>query len=127
MPENQPGAVGDLEPRRLLAALRALRRGDFTARLPPEQSGVAGGIAEAFNDVAELLETSTGELERIGRVVGKEGKIAQRATLPGATGGWATRIEVVNSLIGDMVRPTNEVARVVGAVAQGDLSQRKAL
>src|SRR5437773_868302 len=127
MPENQAGPVGDLDRRRLLAALRALRRGDFTARLPPEQTGVAGEIAEAFNDVAELLETSTGELERIGRVVGKEGKIAQRATLPGAPGGWATRIEVVNALIGDLVRPTHEVARVVGAVAQGDLSQRMAL
>src|SRR5205814_443379 len=116
-----------LDPLRMLAALRALRRGYFAARLPTDQAGVAGEIAEAFNDVAELLETSTAELDRIGRVVGKEGKIAQRATLPGATGGWATRIEVVNSLIGDLVRPTHEVARVVGAVAQGDLSQRMAI
>src|SRR5439155_25480729 len=98
MPENQPGGGVEFDPRRLLGALRALRRGDFTARLPLEQTGIAGEIAEAFNDVAELLDGSTNELGRISRVVGKEGKIAQRASLPGAAGGWATRIEAVNSL-----------------------------
>src|SRR5207248_977281 len=67
------------------------------------------------------------ELERISRVVGKEGKITQRASLPGAGGGWAASSEFVNSLIGDLVQPTVEVARVIGAVAKGDLSQRMAI
>ena len=65
----------------------------------------------------------TKEFERIGEVVGKEGKIAQRAKLTNATGCWADVRRAVNRLIADLVQPTTEVARVIGAVAKGDLSQ----
>src|SRR5204863_1088914 len=41
-----------------------------------------------------------------------------------AVGAWAARIDSINTLIGDLVQPTEEVARVIGAVAKGDLSQR---
>jgi CheY-like chemotaxis protein/signal transduction histidine kinase/HAMP domain-containing protein len=126
MPEQQPSNE-DHERRQLLAALRAVKRGDFAVRLPLDQTGIAGEIAAAFNDVVELLEVSTQELERITRVVGKEGKITQRAALPGASGGWGARVDFVNSLIGNLVQPAVEVARVIGAVAKGDLSQRMAL
>jgi HAMP domain-containing protein len=126
MPAHEP-ANRDLHPRELLGALRALKRGDFSVRLPLEQTGIAGEFAEAFNDVVELLEVSTDELERITRVVGKEGRITQRASLPGASGGWDARVDFVNSLIGDLVQPAVEVARVIGAVARGDLSQRMKL
>jgi len=113
--------------RKLLGALRAVKRGDFSVRLPLEHTGPHGELAEAFNDVIELLDASTREVERISQAVGKEGKISQRASLPGAGGGWAARVESVNSLIGDLVQPALEVARVIGAVAKGDLSQRMAL
>src|SRR5438445_4560939 len=118
---------GDLDPRQLLVALRAVKRGDFTVRLSLEQTGIAGEIVTAFNDVVELMEVSTNELERISRVVGKEGKITQRASLSDASGGWSARVDFVNSLIGDLVQPAVEVSRVIGAVAKGDLSQRMAL
>src|SRR5690554_357514 len=65
----------------------------------------------------------TSEFERLSRVVGKEGKISHRAQVQGATGGWDTKLRAVNDLIDDMVQPTIEVARVIGAVAKGDLSQ----
>ncbi|HEV3117585.1 MAG TPA: HAMP domain-containing protein, partial [Gemmataceae bacterium] len=117
----------ELDPKRLLGALRAVKRGDFSVRLPSGETGMKGEIAETFNDVLELLEASTNELERITKVVGKEGKIHQRASLPGSTGGWAARVEFVNSLISELVQPTLEVARVIGAVTKGDLTQRMAL
>ncbi len=120
-------ANGSFDARQLLAALRAVKKGDFSARLPADRTGMGASLAEAFNDVAELLQTFTNELERIATVVGKEGRITQRASLPGATGGWAVRIDSVNSLIADLVQPTEEVARVIGAVAKGDLSQRISL
>src|SRR5438445_6036142 len=107
----------------LLAALRALRKGDFSVRLPIGLTGIDGEIGEAFNDVVELNEQMTRELGRLGDVVGKEGKIGHRAKLPNATGSWASNIETVNSLIADLVQPTSEMARVIGAVARGDLSQ----
>jgi len=113
--------------RDLLRALRAFRNGDFSARLPLDYSGVAGEIAEAFNDVVELNEQMSRELGRINAVVGKEGLLGQRATLRGASGGWASCIDSVNGLIADLVQPTNEVGRVIGAVASGDLSQKMTL
>ena len=112
------------DPRPLLAALRTLKKGDFSVRLPVEETVVGAAIAEAFNDLADLLENDTRETARIATVVGKEGRITQRANLGAATGAWADRIESINTLIGDLVQPTEEVARVIGAVAKGDLSQR---
>ena len=107
----------------LLAVFRAFRRGDFSVRLPRDLSGIDGEIAEAFNDVVELNDRMTREFQRLGDVVGKQGKINHRAKLPAATGSWAEGVDAVNTLIADMVHPTAEMARVIGAVAKGDLSQ----
>ncbi len=116
-----------VDAKQLLKALRLMARGDFSVRLPLDETGMAGEIAEAFNHVADLNQRLTAEMGRISNVVGKEGKIRQRATLGEATGGWADCIESVNTLVGDLVRPTTEVSRVIGAVAKGDLSQTMAL
>jgi HAMP domain-containing protein/signal transduction histidine kinase/DNA-binding response OmpR family regulator len=115
---------GHYDGKRLLVALKALKKGDFTVRLPVDDSVVGAAIAEAFNDVAELMEDSTREIARIARVVGKDGRISQRANVGTAAGSWAERVESINDLISDLVRPTEEVSRVIGAVAKGDLSQR---
>src|SRR5438105_4687994 len=121
------GTNGLMDSRHVLAALRSRKRGDFSVRLPADRTGLDGEIAETFNDVAELMDNSTREAERISRVVGKEGNIRERATLSGATGNWAAHVNSLNTLIEDLVQPTEEVARVIGAVAKGDLSQRIAL
>ena len=106
-----------IDRRQLVSALRALRRGDFTVRLPEEVDGVDGEIASIFNEVVSLNEEMTQEFERLSRVVGKEGKISQRGRVKNAQGGWDTAIRSVNELIEDMVQPTAEVSRVIGAVA----------
>ena len=112
-----------LDRRQLVGALRSLRRGDFSIRLPDDLPGVDAEIALLFNEVASLSEEMTEEFERLSKVVGKEGKITQRGRVKNATGGWESAIHSVNELIEDMVQPTAEVARVIGAVAKGDLSQ----
>ncbi len=116
-----------VDTRQLLKALRLMSKGDFNVRMPIDQTGLAGEISEAFNTAIDLNERLTHELERIGNVVGKEGRITQRASLGEATGSWASCINAVNTLVGDLVRPTTEVARVIGAVAKGDLNQTMAL
>src|ERR671912_1658199 len=116
-------SVAQLDPKALLKALRAFRKGDFSARLALDLTGIDGEIAQAFNDIAELNQGLSRELDRMARVVGKEGQIGERGKLPSATGCWADCIDSVNSMIGDLVQPTTEVARVIGAVAKGDLSQ----
>ncbi|WP_443098504.1 HAMP domain-containing protein [Undibacterium terreum] len=63
----------------------------------------------------------------VSQLVGQEGRLLQRATSVRAEGDWGTIVNSVNSLIDDLVRPTTEMARVIGAVAKGDLSQSMAL
>src|SRR5215472_17059732 len=117
----------ELDTSTLLKALIAFRDGDFSVRLPVDQTGVAGKIADTINEIFKLNERMASEFARISSAVGKEGKINQRATLGSAPGDWAACVESVNDLIGDLVQPSTEVARVIGSVAKGDLSQTMAL
>jgi HAMP domain-containing protein/signal transduction histidine kinase/CheY-like chemotaxis protein len=116
-----------LDTDQLLAVLTAVRKGDFSVKMPLSQVGVAGKISDALNDIIDLNRETTREFERVSQAVGKEGKITQRAHLHGAAGAWAASVNSVNTLIGDLVQPTSEVARVIGAVAKGDLSQSMSL
>ncbi|HYU69749.1 MAG TPA: response regulator [Burkholderiales bacterium] len=116
-----------LDRKGLLSALRAFKKGDFSVHLPMDLIGIDGEIAQAFNDVVEVNKKVTDEFARIRDEVGREGQINQRVRLPAATGSWADCVDSVNTLIGDLVRPTSEVARVIESVARGDLSQRMLL
>ncbi|MBV9490150.1 MAG: HAMP domain-containing protein, partial [Verrucomicrobia bacterium] len=116
-----------LDSRVLLSALTALKRGDFSVRLPVDWTGVPGKAADAFNEVVELNERMAEELARLRQAVGREGRINERARLGEVQGAWANSITLVNDLIADLVQPTSEMARVIGAVAEGDLSQTMAL
>ena len=119
--------TGNREDAQLLAALHSLRDGDFSVRLPSDWTGVQGKIADAFNDIASANDRMARELERVGRVVGKEGKIRQRARFSNASGAWRTTEESINNLLNDLVWPTTEVTRTIGAVAKGDLTQTMSL
>ena len=116
----------NLDTKQLLTTLKAFKRGDFSARLPDDWTGVAGKVADTLNDVIATNQRMTQELERIGRVVGKEGRIMQRASIGDVSRSWAHAIGSVNGLIEDLVHPTSEMARVIGAVAKGDLSKTMA-
>ncbi|TLZ04404.1 MAG: hybrid sensor histidine kinase/response regulator, partial [Gammaproteobacteria bacterium] len=116
-----------LDRRALLRALRALKKGDFTTRLPLDLTGIDGQIAEVFNDIVEMNESIASELARVCKTVGKEGQINQRLRVAGLVGAWAGEMDSVNQLIGDLARPTAAVARVIESVADGDLSQRMLL
>jgi hypothetical protein len=101
----------------ILGALNALKRGDASVRLPADWQGTLGRVSDVFNDVVERNEHMAQELERLSRVVGKEGKLGKRGTLGDVTGFWRDSIDAVNLLIDDLVHPTSETARVIGAVA----------
>jgi HAMP domain-containing protein/CheY-like chemotaxis protein len=113
--------------RSLLAAMLRLKEGDFAVRMRSDLTGVDGKIADTFNDIAAMSERRARETSRVTHVVGKEGKLKQRMTVTGATGGWAAEVNAINTLIDDLVWPTTEVTRAVGAVAKGDLGQSMAL
>ncbi len=119
-----PGAGDVLDEAVLLTVLSEVKHGDFSVRMPLDWTGVAGKIADGLNDVIAANETVEAELAKVSRVVGKEGKLSQRVALRGSDGVWSGSIESVNGLIDDLVRPTIEMQRVIGAVASGDLSKK---
>ena len=108
----------------LLGVLAAVKGGDFGARLPVEWTGLPGKIADYLNDVIAANQTLESELMRVSRVVGKEGRLSQRIPSLGSGHGWSETIASVNGLLDDIVRPTSEMQRVIGAVADGDLSKK---
>src|SRR5262252_3977561 len=121
----EPGV--DAFAKELLDALLALRDGRFAVRLPSDLTGLNGKIADAFNDIAIVSDRRATESARVSRAVGKEGKLKQRMSISGAMGAWAEDVEAFNTLIDDLVWPTTEVSRTIGAVAKGDLGQSMAL
>ncbi|WP_327688211.1 HAMP domain-containing protein [Streptomyces tubercidicus] len=109
---------------RLLVALVAMRDGNFRKRLTVSGDGVMSEIAAVFNEVADRNLHLTGELTRVRRVVGREGKLTERLEVAAAEGSWAAAIDASNALVDDLVRPVSEVGRVLSAVSEGDLEQR---
>ena len=116
--------IDQLDERILLGVLSDVSSGDFSVRMPLDWTGVPGKIADPLNDVIAANQTLEAELARVSRAVGKEGQLSQRVTLRGLRRLWFESIESVNSLIENLVRPTNEMQRVIGAVADGDLSKK---
>jgi HAMP domain-containing protein/signal transduction histidine kinase/ActR/RegA family two-component response regulator len=110
----------------LASALARVRQGDLKVRLP-RGVGLAGEVADAFNEVVALQQHRNREFVRISRVVGREGRTTERLDEEIYDGAWADGVRAVNSLIDDLGRPTTEIARVIVAVAEGDLSQQMAL
>ncbi|AZQ37840.1 HAMP domain-containing protein [Streptomyces cyaneochromogenes] len=112
---------------RLLAALVSMRDGNFRKRLTVSGDGVMSEIAAVFNEVADRNLQLTGELARVRRMVGREGKLTERLETGACEGSWAAAIDNSNALVDDLVRPVSEVGRVLSAVAEGDLSPRMEL
>src|SRR5262245_5675444 len=117
-PEGQP-----LDPSELLRVVQAVRNGEFDARLPGNWTGIAGKIADTFNEVVAANARMAQELKRVGQVVGKEGKTRQRVRLGLPSGAWTEMEGSINALIDDLLWPTAEVTRAISAVAEGDLQQ----
>ncbi len=126
-PEPAPAARGldAAEVERLLTALTAVRDGDFKVRLrvPGDPTSPMARLATVVNEVVERNRHLTGELDRVRRVVGRDGRLDERLRPGTGTGAWAGAVTAANDLVDELVRPTVEVGRVLGAVAAGDLTQ----
>ncbi len=107
----------------VLASLRTMRDGDFSVRLPGSWVGLAGKIADTFNEIVTANQQMAQELKRIGQVVGKEGRTRERIRFHESRGAWGEMETSVNTLVEDLLRPTTEVTRAIAAVAQGNLTQ----
>ncbi len=126
-PRNGRAGLDDPALARLEDALHAAAAGDFSVRLPARRKDDVGRLESAYNQMAARNAALEAELVRVAEIIGREGRMTERARLHGAGGAWSTAIDSVNGLIDDLVRPTTEVARVIVAVAEGDLNQKMAL
>src|ERR1700740_2432333 len=116
-----------LDQRKLLRALQAVRDGDFSVRLPSDHTGLAGKIADTFNEIVTSNQRLARELERAGQIVGKDGQTPHRMSSDRRSGAWGAMEGSVNTLIDDLLWPTTEVTRTISAVAKGDLQQTMSL
>src|SRR5215831_11379057 len=119
--DSAPDLTSRIELQNLLQSLRAMRAGDFSVRMTGEHDGILGKIADTFNDIVTANERMEQQLERVGQVVGREGKTRHRVKFGLSNGAWGEMESSVNTLIDDLLWPTKEVATAVAAVAQGDL------
>src|SRR5260221_6762892 len=97
-------ASDELDPRVTLGVLHAVKRGDFSARMPATWTGSAGRGAAALNEIIESNQRLERELKRLSKPVGKEGQI-KRPPLCDVRGSWARALDAVNDLIEDLARP----------------------
>jgi signal transduction histidine kinase/CheY-like chemotaxis protein/HAMP domain-containing protein len=121
---SSPPAFDTLDEDLLLRVLSDVGRGDFSVRMPVVWTGVAGKIADTLNDIVAANQSLGVELARVSRVVGREGRLSARVASQGSDSVWAECVDSVNNLIDDLVRPTSDMQRVIGAVAGGDLSKK---
>src|SRR3978361_1383783 len=120
--KDKPYTNGKPDPsQELLHALQAMRSGDFSVRMTGDHLGIEGKIADTFNEIVAANQRMAQQLERVGQVVGREGKTRQRVKLGLASGSWADMDGSRNTLIDDLLWPTREVTRAVAAGAQGGL------
>jgi len=92
--------------------------------MPALHNSMVREIAMSLNDIVEINENMANEFARVSKIVRQEGKMTERVLMGSTQGAWSTSVDSVNSLIGDLVRPTTEAARVITAVAKGDFSQK---
>src|SRR5690348_13596034 len=124
---NGQGKTADaIDPKVALNVLSAVKHGDFTVRMPVVGTGSARKVAQTLNDIIESNQRLEREVRRLSKRVGKEGQVKPES-LGEAGGAWASTLEAVNDLVEDLLRPNAEMARVISAVANGDLSQTMAL
>src|SRR6202789_425117 len=107
----------------ILAGLQTMRDGDFSVRLPGDWTGLAGKIADTFNDIVTANHQISRELRRVGQAVGKEGRTRERMRFHLEKEAWGEMEVSVNTLVDDLLRPTTEVTRAIAAVAKGNLTQ----
>ncbi|HEY9413247.1 MAG TPA: HAMP domain-containing protein, partial [Pseudonocardia sp.] len=125
-PDVDPGSSDDSFLLELAHVLRELRQGRLDVRLP-RREGAAGQVIDELNEMAATFERRNRETRRVTRVVGREGRMSERLDEDLYDGAWADNDRSINQMIDDLVRPTAEIARVIVAVAAGDLSQQMAL
>src|SRR5689334_14356096 len=95
---REPRGDTHLDQRKLLRSLQAVRDGDFSVRLPTDHTGLAGKIADTFNEIVTSNQRLAQELARAGQIVGKDGQTRHRMSSDSRSGAWGAMESSVNTL-----------------------------
>ncbi|WP_232058398.1 HAMP domain-containing protein [Nibribacter ruber] len=110
--------------RGIVKVVTAVSKGDLTQKLTLQAKGELADLADTINSMVEDLNRLAGEVSRVARVAGVEGKLTERATVSGVSGSWKELVDTLNDLLESIVTPVLEVSRVVRAISEGDLTQK---
>jgi HAMP domain-containing protein/CheY-like chemotaxis protein/signal transduction histidine kinase len=119
MASNLTGQV-----RNIAEVATAIASGDLSKKITVNVSGEILLLKETINTMVDQLNAFAGEVTRVAREVGTEGRLGGQANVPGVAGTWKDLTDSVNSMAGNLTGQVRNIAEVTTAVARGDLSRK---
>ena len=119
MASNLTGQV-----RNIAEVATAVAQGDLSKKITVDVSGEILQLKETINTMVDQLNAFAGEVTRVAREVGTEGKLGGQAEVPGVAGTWKDLTDSVNSMAGNLTGQVRNIAEVATAIAGGDLSRK---
>jgi HAMP domain-containing protein/CheY-like chemotaxis protein/signal transduction histidine kinase len=119
MASNLTGQV-----RNIAEVATAVARGDLSRKITVDVRGEILELKDTLNTMVDQLNAFAGEVTRVAREVGSEGRLGGQANVPGVAGTWKDLTDSVNSMAGNLTGQVRNIAEVTTAVARGDLSRK---
>src|SRR5207244_3271478 len=119
MASNLTGQV-----RNIAEVSTAIASGDLSKKITVNVSGEILLLKETINTTVDQLNAFAGEVTRVAREVGTEGRLGGQANVPGVAGTWKDLTDSVNSMAGNLTGQVRNIAEVATAIATGDLSKK---
>jgi HAMP domain-containing protein/signal transduction histidine kinase/DNA-binding response OmpR family regulator len=119
MASNLTGQV-----RNIAEVTTAVARGDLSRKITVDVKGEILELKNTINTMVDQLNGFAGEVTRVAREVGTEGKLGGQAQVPGVAGTWKDLTDNVNSMAGNLTAQVRNIAEVATAIATGDLSRK---
>jgi HAMP domain-containing protein/CheY-like chemotaxis protein/signal transduction histidine kinase len=110
--------------RNIAEVATAIAGGDLSRKITVDVRGEILQLKETLNTMVDQLNRFAGEVTRVAREVGTEGRLAGQANVPGVAGTWKDLTDSVNSMAGNLTAQVRNIAEVTTAVARGDLSRK---
>ncbi|WP_440271593.1 HAMP domain-containing protein [Bradyrhizobium elkanii] len=110
--------------RNIAEVATAVAKGDLSKKITVNVSGEILQLKETLNTMVDQLNAFAGEVTRVAREVGTDGKLGGQAEVPGVAGTWKDLTDSVNSMAGNLTAQVRNIAEVATAIAGGDLSRK---
>src|SRR2546425_421907 len=110
--------------RNIAEVTTAVAQGDLSHKITVDVRGEILQLKNTINSMVDQLNGFAGEVTRVAREVGTEGRLGRQASVPGASGTWKDLTQQVNQLAANLTTQVRNIAEVTTAVQKGDLSKK---